>query len=287
MQINNCLVIIKQTAMAQGGRAASFARKGDETAKRLIRADAEHKRAVEAVRRALKARKIAFAESPIVPLNAALKRQLASADLVVSVGGDGTLLSASHYVKDGMIIGVNSAPGDSVGHFCTSNRESFAEGLDSILSLKWRPVELARLQVTLDGKPLTELALNDALVAHYSPAVTTRYLIEVGDHIEEHRSSGVWISTAAGSTAGIGSAGGRRMPLRSRRIQFLVRELYREPNREYKLTRGFTPPDSGVTIASKMPDGRLYIDGARAQYQFPFGARAHIEIAQESLKLFL
>jgi len=287
MLINNCLVIIKQTAMAQGGRAASFARKGDETAKRLLQADAEQKRAVDAVRRALKSRKIAFAESSLAKLNATLRRELAVADLVISIGGDGTLLCASHYVRDGMVIGVNSAPGDSVGHFCSANRENFAERLDAILDLKWRPVELARLQVTLEGKPLQELALNDVLVAHYSPAATTRYLIEVGDHFEEHRSSGVWISTAAGSTAGIGSAGGRRMPLRSRHIQFLVRELYYEPDREYELTRGLVPPDSGVTVASKMPDGRLYIDGARAQYLFPFGARMHIEIAQESLKLFL
>jgi len=190
-------------------------------------------------------------------------------------------------VRGGMVIGVNSAPGDSVGRFCTANRENFAERLDAILTLKWRPVELARLRITLDGKTLPELALNDVLVAHYSPAATTRYLIEVEDQVEEHRSSGVWISTAAGSTAGIGSAGGRRMSLRSRHIQFLARELYREPDREYKLTRGLAPQGSGVTIASKMPDGRLFIDGARAQYPFPFGARARIEIAEESLKLFL
>jgi NAD+ kinase len=273
--------------MAQGGRAATFAHKGDETAKRLLHADGEHKRAVNAVRRALKSRKIAFAESSVFPFNAALKRQLAGADFIISVGGDGTLLRASQYARDGMVIGVNSAPGDSVGHFCAANQENFAERLEAILALKWRPVELARLRVTLDGKTLPELALNDVLIAHYSPAATTRYLIEVGDHAEEHRSSGVWISTAAGSTAGIGSAGGRRMPLRSRHIQFLARELYREPDRIYKLTRGLAPPDSGVMIASKMPDGRLFIDGARAQYPFPFGTRARIEIAQESLKLFL
>src|SRR5262245_32132677 len=151
MQISNCLVIIKQTAMAQGGRAASFARKGDETAKRLLHADAEQKRTVDAVRRALKARKIAFEEGSPAKPERALKRQLAAADLVISVGGDGTLLGASHYVRDGMMLGVNSAPGDSVGHFCSANRANFAERLDAILELKWRPVELARLQITLDG----------------------------------------------------------------------------------------------------------------------------------------
>ncbi len=287
MQINNCLVIIKQTAMAQGGRAATFAHKGDATAKRLLHADAEQKRTVDAVRRALKSRKIEFAESSLVKINAALKRQLAAADFVISLGGDGTLLGASHYVRDAYVLGVNSAPGDSVGHFCSVNRRNFAERLDAILESKWRPVELARLQITFDGKPLSELALNDVLIAHYCPAATTRYLIRVGELEEEHRSSGIWISTAAGSTAGIGSAGGRKMKLSSQDIQYLVRELYREPQRDYQLTHGLIPPESGITIASKMPDGRLYVDGARTVYLFPFGARAHIEIAEKSLKLFL
>ncbi len=287
LQIQNCLLILKQTALAQGGRAADFARKGDATAKRLLHAHAEHKRTVDEVRKALKKRKIPFADSPLTNLNAALKKQLAAADFVISIGGDGTALAASHYVRDALMIGVNSAPGDSVGHFCAVNRANFAERLDAILSLKWRPVELARLQITLDKKPLRELALNDVLIAHYCPASTTRYLLRVGDQEEEQRSSGVWIATAAGSTAGIGSAGGRRMPLRSQQIQYLVRELYREPQRDYQLTRGFAPAAGGLTIASKMPDGRLYIDGARTQYLFPFGTRAHIEIAPQPLKLFL
>ncbi|MGH9843243.1 MAG: hypothetical protein ACREEM_31270 [Blastocatellia bacterium] len=64
MQINNCLVIIKQTAMAQGGRAAS-ARKGDETAKRLLHADAEQKRTVYEVRLSIRwKRRIAMLCSP-------------------------------------------------------------------------------------------------------------------------------------------------------------------------------------------------------------------------------
>ena len=287
MQINNCLVILKQTALAQGGRAATLAKQGDATAKRLLAADAEHNRTVDEVRRALRRRKITFSECPLVELDARIKGQLAIADFVVSVGGDGTALGASHYVRRGAMLSANSAPGDSIGHFCSVHRRNFAERLDAILKDEWKPLELARLLIELDGKPLPELALNDVLIAHDCPASTTRYLIRIGEHEEEHRSSGLWVSTAAGSTAGICSAGGKKMPRRSKRIQYLIRELYREPNRSYQLTRGFVDPGETITIASKMAQGELYIDGARTLYHFPFGTRARIKKAEESLRLFL
>jgi NAD+ kinase len=287
MQINECLVVVKKTALAQGGRAEQFARKGDATAIRLLRADAEHQRTVEEVRKTLSRLKIPFLETSLGALNKTLKKRLAQADFVISIGGDGTALGASHYVRDGLMLGVNSAPGDSVGHFCRAHRKNFGEKLKSILSRDWLPTELARLQITLDETPLPELALNDLLVAHDCPASTTRYLIEVGDAREEHRSSGVWISTAAGSTAGILSAGGKILPLRSQRIQYLIRELYREPNRSYQLIRGFISPPHEIVIASKMPDGHLYVDGARTHYPFVFGMRARIRLADERLQLLL
>jgi len=287
MQINSCLVIVKQTALAMGGRAASLAKEGDATAKRLLAADAEHSRTVEEVRRCLRRQKITFAESSLTNLDARLKGQLAIADLVISIGGDGTAMGSSHYIRGGSMIGVNSAPGDSVGHFCSVNRKNFDQKLGTILSGKWKPKELARLQIKLDEKPLPELALNDVLIAHDCPAATTRYLIKVGRREEEHRSSGVWVSTAAGSTAGIRSAGGKVMPLGSQRIQFLVRELYREPKRSYQLTRGFIEPDGEIVIASKMAKGEMYIDGARTFYPFPFGTRASITASEYKLRIFL
>ena len=287
LNFDQCLVVVKQTALAQGGAAAEMAARGDETAKRIIAADAEHQRTVNEVRKILKKRRIVFGEVAASKLNATLKRQLAAANLIVTVGGDGTALMTSHYIRAGALLGVNSAPGDSVGHFCSVNRTNFAERLDAILNTSWSPIELARLQVLFDDKPLPELALNDVLIAHPIPAATTRYLIEIGARAEEHRSSGIWISTAAGSTAGILSAGGKRMNLRSRQMQYLIRELYREPEREYQLTRGQISPDTELTIASKMPEGRLFIDGARTAYEFPFGTRAHIKIADQSLRIFL
>jgi NAD+ kinase len=291
IELNRCLVVIKQTALAQGGRAAQLAQQGDATARRLIRADAEHQRTLEAVRQALTRRRISFAEAFLSKLNARFKRQLATADLVITIGGDGTVLGASHYVRRGLLLGVNSAPGDSVGHFCSVTRADFAARLDAILSSSWKPVTLARLAVLLDGQPLPELALNDVLIAHASPAATTRYLIQLGQREEEQRSSGIWIATAAGSTAGIHSAGGRVMPLRSARLQYLVRELYRETHggrvRDYQLVRGFVEPHESLSIASKMPDGWLYLDGARTAYRFPFGTRARLQAAETRLKIFL
>ena len=104
---------------------------------------------------------------------------------------------------------------------------------------------------------------------------------------EEHRSSGIWISTAAGSTAGIRSAGGKVMPTKSQRLQYLVRELYREPQRNYALTRGFIEPDQDFVVVSKMQQAHLYIDGARTAYPFPFGAHARFKLAEHHLRLFI
>jgi NAD+ kinase len=298
LEISSCVVAIKQTALAQGGRAAHFARRGDATARRLIHADRAHARTLDAVRAALTRRAVRFTEAPVQSLTAARRREIAQADLVLSVGGDGTALAASHYVRGGALLGVNSAPGDSVGHFCHATRSDFSRKLDDILNGRWKPARLARLGVTLDGAPLPEFALNDVLIAHECPAATTRYIIadggggggiDVEDNVaeEEQRSSGLWVSTAAGSTAGIRSAGGRVMPRFSRRLQYLVRELYREPGRSYQLTRGFVGPGAQLVVASKMPQGRLYVDGAKTAYPFTFGMRAVMKLAPSDLRIFI
>jgi len=286
LEIKSCVLVIKETALSQSARAAKLAHKGDPTARRLVHAHDEHNRTVDWVRKALQERDIDFIETTSRKFTRAVKRRLASADLTVSVGGDGTALASSHYVRDGAMIGVNSAPLDSVGHFCSTDRRTFARTIGEILDSRLKPLRLARLGVSLDDRQLPELALNDVLIAHELPAATTRYIIQVGNRREEHRSSGIWASTAAGSTAGIRSAGGKVLPLRSHRFQYLVRELYRQPGNRYDLARGILESDRQLVVASKMPEGRLYLDGARATYRFPFGARAKIEVSEFDLKLF-
>ncbi|HEX4950121.1 MAG TPA: NAD(+)/NADH kinase [Blastocatellia bacterium] len=287
MHIKSCILVLKQTILDRGGRAAELARQGDATARRILSSDAEQQHTIDVVQKTLSKHRIPFTAFSARDFSAAEKRQINAADLVITIGGDGTALGTSHYIRNGAMLGVNSAPGDSVGHFCHTHRGNFAERLADILAGRWQPTKLARLAVTLDDKLLPEPALNDVLIAHDCPAATTRYLIELNGVSEEQRSSGIWVATAAGSTAGIKSAGGKRMPLGSERLQYLVRELYREPQRSYALTHGFLAPHETLIVASKMQDAHIYIDGARTAYEFPFGARLRLQRAAHPLRLFI
>jgi len=186
----------------------------------------------------------------------------------------------------GALLGVNSAPRDSVGYLALARRATIPKTLDAIAAGILKPVPVTRLSVTLDGVALPEAGLNDVLFAHQHPAATSRYLVRLGRQAEEHRSSGLWISTAAGSTAGIRSSGGAVLPLRSRRLQFRARELYRRPGAEYRLAVGFLAPGEELVVESQMDSGWLYLDGSRVAYPFPFGARAEVRSLPEPLFLF-
>jgi NAD+ kinase len=120
-----------------------------------------------------------------------------------------------------------------------------------------------------------ETAFNDVLIAHRNPAAMTRYRLTVGAAPEDQRSSGLWVSTAAGSTAGIRSAGGRRMPITSKRLQYLVREPYTWPQRRYRLARGLV---SRLGLQTLTVDLGLWIDGSRVRYDLGLGDRVELQI---------
>src|SRR6185295_10984691 len=139
-----------------------------------------------------------------------------------------------------------------------------------------------RMSVAINGKPVREQAFNDVLIAHKNPAAMTRYRLTIGASAEQQRSSGLWISTAAGSTAGIRSAGGRRMPIASPRLQYLVREPYTWPQRRYRLARGFT---SRIALQTLTVNMGLWIDGSRVRYDLALGDRVELHIGPPLLVL--
>lgn len=199
---------------------------------------------------------------------------------VLTLGGDGTLLSASHRVQtDNMtLIGVRSS-GSSVGFLCAGGADRLQEIVGNIKTNSIPVKEASRVRVEIlpnDGSaPRTsDPALNDFLYSNANPAATTRYRISLGDRVEEHKSSGLWVSTALGSTAGIYAAGGVIMPRTDTNFQYVVRELYRAPGRNFYLVNGFFDPDQKpLMIENRCEQAIIAADGNHGVMKIEWGDR--------------
>ncbi|MGH7739627.1 MAG: NAD(+)/NADH kinase [bacterium] len=206
-------------------------------------------------------------------------------DLVVSVGGDGTLLEVSHHLRQVPVLGVNSDPRHSVARFSGCDEKSFPKVLDLYQRGKIKARKINRLSFSLNGKASVWPVLNEILVAAKNPAGTSRYILEVGNRAEEQLSSGVWIGTAAGSTAALLSAGGRKLPIDSNRFQYAVREIYHRKFGRRELVRNLLGPRQKLRMISLMRQGRIFLDGANLEFPFALGDRLEIGISPDPLKI--
>jgi NAD+ kinase len=239
-------------------------RADDETVRRMRASHLDHLATVEEVRMALEDLGIdaSWHDRPHE------FRIEGRCDLVVTVGGDGTLLAASHGIGAGIpLLGVNSAPDHSVGFFCGAAKGEARQALEAALSGSLPRSELTRMRVDLNGRRLLDRVLNEALFCHASPAATSRYILRLLDRDgrerreEEQKSSGVWIGPAAGSTAAQHSAGGNVLPLESQEIQYVVREPYRPDGESLHMTGGLVEPGEVLVLRSKMRRACLFLDG--------------------------
>jgi NAD+ kinase len=279
------VVVVKRTAYRlfveeeQDERIARLLKKNDPTVRKMRRSHDEHEGTLEEVDGAL--RKLG-AEAVWVR-RAHAPFEVDSADLVVTVGGDGTLLAASHRVGTTPILGVNSAPSHSVGFFCGVKKGHVRVAMEKALRGKMKAVELARMSVIRNGVPVSTRVLNDALFCHRSPAATTRYILKLGKLVEEQKSSGFWIGPAAGSTAAQRSAGGKILPLASTDLQLVVREPYTPEGEKLRLVRELVSKNAEVFVRSKTREGRLFIDGPHECVEIGMGDRLVFRRSAESL----
>jgi NAD+ kinase len=250
----------------------------DETVKRMRPGHADHVETVEETKHAL-----AELDADVTWYDRPHDFQVqpdGACDLVVTVGGDGTLLAASHGIGPGVpLLGVNSAPSHSVGFFCGAKKGAVRGALAAALDGSMGRSELTRMRVERNGEALHERVLNEALFCHASPAATSRYILRLtersGAHRvlqeEEQKSSGLWIGPAAGSTAAQRSAGGRTLPLSSRKLQYVVREPYRDNGHVLEMTLGLVDEDQALVIRSKMRQARIFLDGDHICFEATIG----------------
>jgi NAD+ kinase len=202
-----------------------------------------------------------------------LARLDAGVDLVVTVGGDGTFLRASHDIGgDIPAIAVNSAPITSFGHYCITDGPGFPAVLARLISGALQPSRLLRLNLSINGQALPEPVLNEVLVAHKHPAGTSRYSLRALGRLVQHKCSGLLIAAPAGSTGFLRSEGGTVLPITDRRYTFMERAPFLRLGEIAELKRAVLDASEPLEIISQMQDGRLFVDGEHIEYDFPRGA---------------
>ena len=145
-----------------------------------------------------------------VPSSRTIAQLGAEADLLVVLGGDGTILSVVSRLDDiKPIFGINIG---SLGFLTCLNSSAYQEAVASIVSGQFALSERVLLSVELStrtGPPERTVALNDAVISRGEVSRLIRLRTRVnGETLTEFNADGLVIATPTGSTAYSLSAGG-------------------------------------------------------------------------------
>lgn len=131
-------------------------------------------------------------------------------DLVIALGGDGTLLSVARSLRDGTpLLGVNMG---NLGFLTEIGRTELYPTMVKVLAGEFTLEERSLLSVTVhrrDGELIEFRALNDAVIAKGARSRIIELNLTVDEcPVARYRADGLIVSTPTGSTAYNLSAGG-------------------------------------------------------------------------------
>lgn len=133
------------------------------------------------------------------------------ADLIIAIGGDGTLLYAARLVAGHQVplLGVNRG---RLGFLTDVSPNSMLEDLDTVLAGSYSEDRRSLLSARLERSgeaPVSALALNDVVVNKWETGRTMDFETSInGRFVNSHGGDGMVIATATGSTAYALSCGG-------------------------------------------------------------------------------
>ena len=231
------------------------------------------------------------------------REDFAGRDLVVILGGDGTLTSIAHSIdSDTPVMGVNSHPQDddedgSYGFYMGSDPENFDSDIRVVLDGNAIVNVLPRLQaeiVTTSGKRiLSDPALNDLIIANTHQYQPSRYRLQRGESGSEgeidviQRSSGCLFSTFLGQGAWfrhVVNIEGTIFPLEQLDSWYLFasRDLPRDSRDDDGSYWSWT--NEATAITSDMHRGYIVSDGWDETH-FTRGARVTVDLSGPTLQL--
>ncbi len=227
----------------------------------------------------------------------------AATDVVVAIGQDGLVANTAKYVRDQPLLGVNPDPARLDGQLLPFSVEQARGALRRTLegTARVREVTLAEARLS-DGQRL--LAFNDLFLGARTH-VSARYRLKGPGQAgwEAQSSSGVLVSTGAGSTgwlssvctmatgmaAALGGQAGQalRLSWEDPRLYFVVREPFVSRHSSAGCVAGYVSREAPLELESLMPAGGvIFSDGMEADaLQFTSGLTAKVGPSTQKARL--
>lgn len=225
----------------------------------------------------------------------------APTDVIVPVGQDGLVANVAKYAGAQPIVAINPDPARFDGTLLPFQPPQAAHAISRLIDGKATVREITLAQARLsDGQRL--LAFNDLFIGARSH-VSARYTITDGKRREAQSSSGVLVSTGAGSTGWLSSVfnmasavsvftGGRAgTPMHfgwdDPRLAYVVREPFASRQSYTTIGAGVIASGAELVLESQMPSGGvIFSDGVEADaLAFNSGAIAHIGASKQRTRL--
>lgn len=225
-------------------------------------------------------------------------------DLVVVIGQDGLVANTAKYVNGLPIVGINPDIERYDGILLKHAPEDLKDILKNVIKGKYETKQVTMAKATLnDGQEL--LAFNDFYIGSDSH-VSSRYSIVFNDMKEQQSSSGIIVSTGAGSTGWLSSVFnmtnningyhntntvdcGTTLNWNENKLVFVVREPFLSKQSQTSIGYGTIEKNSTLKIESNMPTkGVIFSDGIESDFlNFNSGSIVEIGIANEKANLII
>ena len=222
--------------------------------------------------------------------------------LIVVIGQDGLVANTAKYSKGIPIVAVNPDKQRYDGVLLPFDTSNFIGGVENVMSNNFHSKTMRFAEAKLnDGQRL--LAFNDLFIGA-SSHISARYKISYNSKTEEQSSSGLIVSTPAGSTGWLSSVFNmaygvtslfeknlkpKKPKLKDNELLFAVREPFQSIRTQTGITAGILKNQSTLTVESLMPtSGVIFSDGIEADFlKFNSGSVATIGIAKETAKIVM
>lgn len=222
-------------------------------------------------------------------------------DLVMTLGADGLVVNVAKYLEAQPILAFNPDPQHIDGVLVPFQPFQSERAIAHVLEGKAPLRRLAMARVTLnDGQELH--AVNDLFIGAKTH-VSARYRLQFGEVAENQSSSGIIVSTGAGSTGwyrslitgahglangntGVGEELYRWDPEREE-LRFTIREPFISRASTATIAAGRLGPQDTLELSSQMPqNGVIFGDGVEEDFlTFNSGAIATIGLASRRVHL--